>query len=102
MKYLIAKLLPWLARKFDGKKTTIGGVSGILLGLSIILSAVVGLVGYLYPDLGLPQMDVDTFIATLVTGWASVAAGFATLGIGGKVDKLKEAVAASQPAPPAP
>ena len=75
MKYLITeKVIGFVARKFDGKKTLIGGVGMILLGL-------VGLLGHFWPDMGLPVMEFDA-----AAGY--VVGGFAALGLGGKLEKL--------------
>lgn len=79
MKYfLIGKLLRFIGRRFDGYKTIIGGVGLILTGL-------LGLLGQVYPDLGLPQMEIGTALVTL-------SSGMAALGLGGKAEKLKAAI----------
>ena len=74
MKYFLTeKIINFIAHKFDGKKTLIGGLGMILLGL-------LGVVGNIWPDLGMPTMDFEK-AATMVVG------GFSVLGIGGKLDK---------------
>lgn len=74
MKYFITeKIIRYIAGKMDGKKTLIGGIGMILLGLG-------GAIGHFYPDIGLPNMPFDE-----AAGY--VVAGFATLGIGGKISK---------------
>lgn len=79
MKYfLIGKLLRFIGRRFDGYKTIIGGVGLILTGL-------LGLLGQVYPDRGLPQMEIGTALVTL-------SSGMAALGLGGKAEKLKAAI----------
>jgi len=74
--------LKLLGRKLDGKKTVIGGIGLILLGVS-------GLVGVMYPDQGLPQMDLEN-------SWTYIVAGFSVLGLGGKAEKLKSALTAGK------
>lgn len=74
MKYFLTeKAVGFFARKLDGKKSIIGGVGMILLGLA-------GAIGHFYPDLGLPQMPFDE-----AAGY--VVAGFSVLGIAGKIAK---------------
>lgn len=82
--FFLGKLLTYLGRKTDGYKTKVGGVGLILTGL-------VGLLGHLYPDQGLPQMELESVFAT-------VSAGFVALGLGGKAEKLKAALEAAPPA----
>lgn len=74
MKYFITeKIVNFIAHKFDGKKTLVGGIGMILLGL-------LGVIGSIWPDLGMPKMEFEA-AATLIVG------GFSVLGIGGKIQK---------------
>lgn len=74
MQYIITeKVVKFIAHKFDGKKTIVGGLGMILLGL-------LGILGDIWPDLGMPAMKFDQ-AAQMVVG------GFAVLGIGGKLQK---------------
>lgn len=83
MKYFfLDKLLRYGAGKLDGYKTIIGGVGLILGGL-------VGLLGHLFPDQGLPQQDLETAFTTM-------AAGFVALGLGGKAEKVRKDLAAAK------
>jgi hypothetical protein len=72
---VIGKLIKWLAGRLDGYKTIIGGVG-------LILSGLLGLIGYMFPDQGFPAMDIEDILAT-------IAGGFAVLGVGGKLEKAK-------------
>lgn len=78
--FLLGKLLGFVGRKLDGYKTKIGGVGLILTGL-------VGIAALIFPDQGLPQMELETSLTT-------IASGFAVLGIGGKAEKLKATIEA--------
>jgi hypothetical protein len=82
---LLSKLLGFVGRKLDGYKTKVGGVGLVLVGL-------IGIVALVFPDQGLPQMELETALTT-------IASGFAVLGIGGKAEKLKGAIEASAPVP---
>lgn len=76
---IIGKIIRAIGKKFDGHKTTIGGVGMILSGLA-------GLIGYAFPDQqDLPRMDVEQALLT-------ISGGFAVLGLGGKAEKVKAAV----------
>ena len=75
MKYFITeKVVKYISRKFDGKKTLIGGIGMILLGL-------IGVIGCVWPDLGMPVMDFETSAGMIV-------GGFSVLGVGGKLQKV--------------
>jgi hypothetical protein len=75
MKYFITeKVVKFIAHKLDGKKTIIGGLGMILLGL-------LGVVGDIWPDLGMPKMEFDK-AASMIVG------GFSVLGVGGKLQKV--------------
>ncbi|MGE4334546.1 MAG: hypothetical protein AB7E55_01040 [Pigmentiphaga sp.] len=77
--FFLDKILKWGGRKLDGHKTTIGGIGMVLTGLA-------GLLGYIWPDQGLPRMDLETVLTT-------ISAGFIALGLGGKAEKIKHEVA---------
>lgn len=78
MKPLLTALFGYVGSKTDGYKTKIGGIG-------LILTALVGLLGQIWPDQGLPQMSVEA-----IFGMAS--AGMTALGLGGKAEKLKKAI----------
>lgn len=78
--WLIGKILAWAGKKLDGYKTKIGGVGLILVGVT-------GIIGQIFPDQGLPVMDLET-------AFGAIAAGLAALGIGHKVEKAKAVIQA--------
>ncbi len=82
MKYfLFGKLLRYLGRRLDGYKTLIGG-SGL------ILTGVLGLAGHMFPDQDLPKMEIGEALG-------AVSLGMTALGLGGKAEKIKKAMAPS-------
>ncbi|MDD2319158.1 MAG: hypothetical protein PHO83_03810 [Geobacteraceae bacterium] len=81
--WLLNKVLGWIGKKLDGYKTKIGGVGLILIGAA-------GMIGRVFPDQGLPEMDVDSAVA-------SIAAGVAALGLGHKAEKTRAAIAKTIP-----
>lgn len=83
MNYLIGKLLGWVGRRLDGYKTLIGGIGLMLVGVA-------GLIGRMFPDQGLPAMEVGDALE-------AIAGGVAVIGLGGKAEKIKAAMAGSAP-----
>jgi hypothetical protein len=76
--FFIVQILKYTGKKLDGHKTQIGGVGSILMGI-------LGIIGIVFPD----QKTVDlSFEASM----ALIIAGFAALGVGGKLEKLKKAI----------
>jgi hypothetical protein len=73
--FFLDKLLKFTGRRLDGYKTLIGGIGLILLG-------VLGLLGVMFPDQGLPQMGIEEALLTL-------SSGMAVLGLGGKAEKIR-------------
>jgi hypothetical protein len=84
MKYFfLDKLLKFAGRKLDGYKSKIGGAGLILVGL-------LGIAGTIFPDQGLPAMELESAIGT-------ISAGFVALGLAGKAEKLKATIEAQAP-----
>ena len=71
--FFLTKILQWVGRKFDGKKTLIAGIGSFLWGLQ-------GILGVIFPDLKYTDM-------TLEEAMAYILAGLGALGIGGKLQK---------------
>jgi hypothetical protein len=89
-KVLISLGLRYLATRLDGKKTYIGGAVMILIGLVKIITAAVGAVGNVTPDVGAEPMDIDLITTTMETGVGMIGAGLAALGLGHKIQKSGE------------
>lgn len=66
-------ILGFLSRALDGKKTIIGGVGLILVGIT-------GIIANAWPEAGLPEMELDKALE-------AIAMGFGVLGIGHKIEK---------------
>jgi len=77
--WLLGKILGFVGRKLDGYKTVIGGVG-------LVLTGVLGLAGYAFPDQGLPKMDIGAALTVM-------ASGMTALGLGGKAEKIRQAMA---------
>ena len=87
--WLINKILGYTGRKLDGKKTYFGGAGKILVGISTIIAGVVGLLGTMFPDQGLPAMEYEVAISTMVAGFYAVSSGLEGIGIGHKLEKTQ-------------
>lgn len=72
------KVTGYVGRKTEGYKTKAGGVGLFLLGI-------VGIMGHIWPDVGLPVQEWDIIVGEF-------AGGLAAFGIGAKVEKVKNAV----------
>jgi hypothetical protein len=93
MNRFVFKVVEMFAPKLlDGYKTKVGAVGMILLGLVLCLYSVVGMIGGLFPDQGLPTMTLDEGFTLLAIGWGIVTVGYTALGIGGKMDKQTAAL----------
>jgi hypothetical protein len=79
-KFIVTKVLKWVAGKLDGYKTKIGGVGLVLYGI-------LGFLGGMFPKEGLPTMDPNEAMGY-------IAGGMGVLGIGGKLEKQKKATEA--------
>lgn len=78
--WLIGKLLGHIGKKTDGHKTKGAGVAALLASLN-------GVIGLVWPDLGLLPMTIGEIVTAAVTG-------LGLLGIGGKLQKSTEATEA--------
>lgn len=72
--FFFNKITGYAGKKLDGYKTIIGGVG-------LILTGVVGIIGHMFPDSGLPAPEFE-----FIMGQFSL--GFVALGLGGKAEKL--------------
>lgn len=76
--FLLRRVFGYVGRKLDGYKAIIGGVGMILMGLTYF-------VRFFFLDLTqFPEPSMET-------GFTYITGGFATLGIGGKLQKMIEA-----------
>lgn len=84
MNYLLGKALAWLGQRLDGYKTKIGGAGLVMVGIA-------GVIGRMFPDQGLPAMDVTEALE-------AIAGGITVIGLAGKAEKIKAALSPSSPA----
>ena len=74
MNWLRDKMLAYVGLKLNGKKTYIAGTGFLLMGI-------IGVIGKIYPDSGMPDSDWDT-----IGGFFS--GGMAAFGLGHKIEKI--------------
>lgn len=89
---MLEGILRYAGTKMDGKKTYAGGAGKILLGITTIISGIVGLIGIAFPDFGFPEMSADAAIGLIAGGAYAVSCGLASIGIGHKIEKQTKAV----------
>lgn len=90
--FLLKKLLGFAGRKMDGKKTYAGAIGKILTGVATCCSGLLGLLGNIFPDQGLPYVEPEYAYTLLATGAYAVFSGLQGVGIGHKLEKAKENV----------
>lgn len=83
--WLISKGLAWVGNRLKGYKTYAAGVGFIMLGVT-------GFLAQTFPDAGLPGMDADRAME-------SIMAGLACFGVGHKIERLVQPSTTPQPAP---
>jgi len=89
-KMLVSFGLKYLASKMNGYKSYSGATSKIIGGVVSILTGIVGAIGYMYPDLGLPEMEIEAIIGLFGAGWYAISSGFEGIGIAHKLVKAEE------------
>lgn len=87
--FFLGKLLTYLGRRLDGKKTYAGAAGKVLAGLATMLGGVVGLLGYMFPDQGLPNIDPELAWGTTCAGLYAISSGLQGVGLGHKMEKLR-------------
>lgn len=85
---LIKLIIKYLAGKVDGKKTYIGATGKMLTGLGTLLTGIVGLLGYAFPD-QLPSMEYEVASGLIVAGAYGIFDGFSEIGQRHATEKAK-------------
>lgn len=89
---IMTKLLQFLGKRLDGRKTFIGGLGLILTGIPPIIYGILGILGIMFPDQNLPQVEIEQAWENILMGSGSISLGFGALGLGGKAEKVKTAI----------
>ena len=74
--FILTKLLRYIGKRMDGHKTQIAGVGSILFGI-------LGIIGVMYPDSKIVDLSIEQALTAII-------GGLAALGLGGKLDKVKD------------
>lgn len=94
--FLVNKLLAFLGKKLDGKKTYAGAAGKILTGVATICGGLLGILGIMYPEQGFPKMEAEVCFGALSLGSASIFSGLQGIGIGHKIEKAANNGATAQ------
>jgi hypothetical protein len=86
---IVKRVLQYSGKKMDGKKTYFGGAGKILTGIGLFISAAIGIIGIMFPDLNLPKMSVEEIFTILASGAYAFSSGLSSIGIGHKIEKQK-------------
>lgn len=84
---VLGGILRYVGGKMDGKKSYAGAIGKILTGIASICGGTIGLIGTVYPDLGLPKMDAEASIATISAGVYAISSGVQGIGLAHKMEK---------------
>ena len=74
--FILTKLLRYIGKRLDGHKTQFAGVGSILFGI-------LGIIGVMYPDTKMVELSLEQSLTAII-------GGLAALGLGGKLDKVKD------------
>ena len=74
--FILTRLLRYIGKRLDGHKTKFAGVGSILYGI-------LGIFGIMFPDSKVVDLSLEQAIGILL-------GGLAVLGLGGKVEKIKD------------
>jgi hypothetical protein len=80
MNKLIVWMIKLIASRLDGKKAYIGAGGQMLSGIGVVITGIVGAIGTLYPNTGLPAIELEVAWTTVAGGAYMVSSGFKSFG----------------------
>jgi len=99
--FILTRILKYISGRLDGYKTYAGATGKALAGLGTLISGVLGVLGIMFPDQGLPEMEINSALGLIGAGAFAISSGLASYGVGKKLDKATDqrtAIAAVQTA----
>jgi len=91
------KLAEWALRfaasKLDGKKAYIGATGEMLTGFGAMVTGIVGVLGTLYPDTGLPAIELTLAWTSIIGGVYGISSGFKSFGQRAATAKVEAQIA---------
>jgi hypothetical protein len=88
--FFLTKILQVIGKKMDGYKTYAGAAGKTLAGVGTLISGVIGVIGIIFPDQGLPQMELEPALGLIGAGAFAISSGLASYGVGKKLDKAAD------------
>ena len=85
--FILVRIIRLLGEKMDGKKTYAGAIGKALVGLGTLISGIVGLLGIVFPDQGLPKMELEPALGLISAGVYAMSSGLSSYGVGKKIEK---------------
>jgi len=98
---IISWVIKFLAKMLNGKKAYIGAGGEMLTGVSSIIVGITGIIGYAYPDLKLPAIEIEYSLAAITAGAGMITDGFKGIGLRHGIEKITAENRAEDNLPPA-
>lgn len=88
--FFLTKILKYIGKKADGYKTYAGATGKALAGLGTLITGIIGVLGIIFPDQGLPKMEIEPALALISAGVFAISSGLSSYGVGKKLDKAAD------------
>ena len=85
--FILTRILKWIGGRMDGYKTYAGAAGKALAGLGTLITGIIGIIGIIFPDQGLPKMEMEPALGLISAGIFAISSGLASYGVGKKIEK---------------
>ena len=87
--FILVKILKAIGTRMDGYKTYAGATGKALAGLGTLISGILGVLGIIFPDQGLPKMEIEPALGLISAGVFAISSGLSSYGVGKKLEKAE-------------
>ena len=85
--FILTRFLKWIGRRMEGYKTYAGATGKTLAGVGTLISGIIGMIGIVFPDQGLPKMELEPALGLISAGVYAISSGLSSYGMGKKIEK---------------
>lgn len=71
----------------DGYKTYAGAAGKALAGVGTLITGIIGMIGIVFPDQGLPKMEIEPALGLISAGIYAIGSALSSYGVGKKIEK---------------